>query len=510
MAKHYFYSMSKKNLLVFLLSALMIVSFTNVPLHAYAASTTLIPTDDTYAYEGSNAVTNYGSSTILAVKTASGSNRYAFLKFDLSSVATVSSAKLRVYGSASSSTTLNAYATTDSWNETTLTWNNMPAVGSLIKGVPINTTVMYNEIDVSSYVQAQLAGDKTASLVLEETVGKYSTFNSKESGSNIPQLVIDQGSSGGGDTQAPTAPTNLTATTASSSQINLSWTASTDNVGVAGYNIYRNGTQVGSSTSTSYGNTGLSASTSYSYTVKAYDAAGNVSAASNTASATTASSGGIDYSIWSLQQPDGSTISSSQLVSGYTSPYFYTASDGGQALMDPQTGATTSGSVHPRSELREQTTSGSNAAWSWDGTNTMTNTAAVTLQGGGTSGKTTIAQVFDSTDSIPLCELEYTANPNSSGGNFQILYEEAKGAGTSIYFSNTAALNTQFNYKLSLSGGVLTVYINGQQVYSHTPSYSGKQFYFKTGDYDQTATSGTVITTPYTIVENYSINVVHQ
>lgn len=178
--------------------------------------------------------------------------------------------------------------------------------------------------------------------------------------------------------------------------------------------------------------------------------------------------------------------------------------------MDPATGATTSGSVHPRSEMREQTTSGANAAWSWTGTNTMTNTAAVTLQGGGTSGKTTIAQVFDSTDSIPLCELEYTATPNSSGGNFQILYEEAKGAGTNIYFSNTAALNTKFNYQLSLSGGVLTVYINGQQVYSHTPSYSGKQFYFKVGNYDQTATSGTVTTTPYTIVELYSVNVVHK
>ncbi|MCZ8510951.1 polysaccharide lyase family 7 protein [Paenibacillus filicis] len=140
----------------------------------------------------------------------------------------------------------------------------------------------------------------------------------------------------------------------------------------------------------------------------------------------------------------------------------------------------------------------------------MTNSAAVTLQGGGTSGKTTIAQVFDSTGGFPLCELEYTANANKNGGNFQVLYEEASGSGTYTYFSNAAALNTTFNYELSLSGGVLTVYINGQSVYSHSPNLSGDKFYFKCGNYDQTATSGTVTTTPYTIVELYSVNVVHQ
>ncbi|WP_200957456.1 discoidin domain-containing protein [Paenibacillus sp. Root444D2] len=96
----------------------------------------------------------------------------------------------------------------------------------------------------------------------------------------------------GSDTQAPTTPTNLTAIAASSSQINLSWSASTDNVGVTGYNVYRGATLVGSSTTTSYMDTGLSASTAYSYTVKTKDAAANLSAASNTASATTLASSG--------------------------------------------------------------------------------------------------------------------------------------------------------------------------------------------------------------------------
>jgi chitodextrinase len=101
----------------------------------------------------------------------------------------------------------------------------------------------------------------------------------------------------GRDTTPPTAPSNLTATAASSAQINLSWTASTDNVGVAGYLVERcegaacnNFTQVAAPTTTTFNDTGLTASTSYSYRVRATDAAGNLSAYSNVASATTSAS----------------------------------------------------------------------------------------------------------------------------------------------------------------------------------------------------------------------------
>ena len=93
------------------------------------------------------------------------------------------------------------------------------------------------------------------------------------------------------DTQAPTVPTNLTATAISSSQINLSWTASTDNVGVSGYRVYRGGVQIATTTATTYQNTGLAPSTTYTYTVSAYDAAKNASAQSASASATTQAGG---------------------------------------------------------------------------------------------------------------------------------------------------------------------------------------------------------------------------
>src|SRR5205814_8670050 len=59
------------------------------------------------------------------------------------------------------------------------------------------------------------------------------------------------------DTTPPSVPTGLTASASSSSQINLSWTASSDNVGVSGYRVYRGGTQIATTSATSSTNTGL-------------------------------------------------------------------------------------------------------------------------------------------------------------------------------------------------------------------------------------------------------------
>ncbi|HVT44084.1 MAG TPA: right-handed parallel beta-helix repeat-containing protein [Thermoanaerobaculia bacterium] len=102
------------------------------------------------------------------------------------------------------------------------------------------------------------------------------------------ELSVGPGSDGSdSDTQAPTAPAGLTATAVSSSAIDLSWSASSDNVGVSGYRIYRNSTHVATVGGTSHSDSSLAASTTYSYYVIAFDAAGNDSPASNTASATT-------------------------------------------------------------------------------------------------------------------------------------------------------------------------------------------------------------------------------
>jgi len=94
------------------------------------------------------------------------------------------------------------------------------------------------------------------------------------------------------DTQAPSVPANLQASAISSSQIDLAWTASSDNVAVAGYRVFRGGNLVATVGGTSFSDMGLAPSTPASYTVVAFDAAGNASAPSSPATATTLPAGG--------------------------------------------------------------------------------------------------------------------------------------------------------------------------------------------------------------------------
>lgn len=89
------------------------------------------------------------------------------------------------------------------------------------------------------------------------------------------------------DTQAPSVPTGLGGSAPNSSTVSLSWTASTDNVAVTGYRVYRGGSHIGNSGTTSYSDTGRTGSTTYSYQVAAYDAATNLSGLSSSINVTT-------------------------------------------------------------------------------------------------------------------------------------------------------------------------------------------------------------------------------
>jgi hypothetical protein len=221
----------------------------------------------------------------------------------------------------------------------------------------------------------------------------------------------------------------------------------------------------------------------------------------------------IDLSIWQLQLPTGTgtsptTISPAELVAGFSNRYFYGAPGGGRVFMDPPTGITTSGSQHCRTELREMTRDGMAAAWLSTGMNAMSLSGTVSQVGGGASGHVTVAQVFNGTDSIPLCELQYSARL----GGFQLLYEEGKGGGTTTDLKAPVALGAPYAFTLALSNGTLTVTVDGQPVYTKTPSaaVSGKSFYFKAGNYDQTTVAGPISTTPYTIVEVAALDVTHR
>jgi parallel beta-helix repeat protein len=91
------------------------------------------------------------------------------------------------------------------------------------------------------------------------------------------------------DVVPPDAPADLTATVVSATRVDLSWSAAQDNEGVAGYSVYRDGDPIGTvgGSTLAFSDTNAVASTTYSYTVDAFDAAGNRSAQSTAASATT-------------------------------------------------------------------------------------------------------------------------------------------------------------------------------------------------------------------------------
>ncbi len=93
------------------------------------------------------------------------------------------------------------------------------------------------------------------------------------------------------DSIPPSVPTTLTTSNITSTNVTLTWSASTDNVSVAGYNIYRNGASIATSTTSLYSDSNLTPSTTYSYAVSAYDSAGNTSALTSLVRATTQKGG---------------------------------------------------------------------------------------------------------------------------------------------------------------------------------------------------------------------------
>jgi chitodextrinase len=161
-----------------------------------------------------------------------------------------------------------------SWSAAT---DNVAVTGYRVmrNGSQVGTTAGMTYIDVGLTPSTTY----TYAVVAIDAAGNASPVSSPASATTHP--------SSSGDAQAPSAPAALSATATGTSTVDLSWTASTDNVGVSGYRIFRNGSQVGTTTNTSYTDSGLSPATVYTYSVVAFDAAGNNSAPSGSATATT-------------------------------------------------------------------------------------------------------------------------------------------------------------------------------------------------------------------------------
>jgi chitodextrinase len=125
-----------------------------------------------------------------------------------------------------------------------------------------------------------------ADVVASGSTHSYTVDAFDAAGNHSPSPAAITVSTPTADTVPPTIPAGLTGTAVGSTQASLSWSAATDNVGVTGYTIYRNGvvlTTVGGSSLT-YSDTSVAPATTYSYTVDAFDAAGNHSAQSSPAS----------------------------------------------------------------------------------------------------------------------------------------------------------------------------------------------------------------------------------
>lgn len=152
------------------------------------------------------------------------------------------------------------------------------------------------------------------------------TINAYDATNNTSAQSAPFSASSSNDTTPPTIPANLHATSLLDTSIALNWNASTDDVAVIGYKVYRGGTLVGTTSSTNFTDTGLSPVTSYNYTVKAYDAANNNSAPSATLPATTAydtTDPAVPSNLHSTTQTDTSvtltwdTATDNVAVSGY-------------------------------------------------------------------------------------------------------------------------------------------------------------------------------------------------
>jgi hypothetical protein len=165
---------------------------------------TLTPTADSYV-RASNANSNFGSGTTLTVQQGSSNSniRWTYMKFDLTSVPSITNAKVRLFGavSATTSTTIQTAVysvSSTTWTETGLTWNNKPASGTTALGtatiVNNSTTARWYELDVTAYLQAEkAAGRNVVTLALKNLANStpYVSFTSKEgTAATRPQVLV--------------------------------------------------------------------------------------------------------------------------------------------------------------------------------------------------------------------------------------------------------------------------------------------------------------------------------
>ncbi len=224
---------------------------------------------------------------------------------------------------------------------------NVSASSSVSTTVNVSWTASTDNVGVTQYKvfrnSSQIGTSATTSYT-DSTVSGSVAYSYKVSARDAASNESAQSAAANvttPDTIAPTIPAGLSAAAASPSRINLSWGASSDSggSGLAGYRVFRGGSQIATTTATSYSDTGLASSTAYSYTVAAYDTATptNTSAQSNAASATTWAgvTASLSLTLWRFKlqgsnvtvDPDVVCTPSGGSGTGYTYSWQYVSGD---------------------------------------------------------------------------------------------------------------------------------------------------------------------------------------
>jgi chitodextrinase len=228
---------------------------------------------------------NFGASWQIRVDASP--QMWGFLRFDPDGLGTpINQAILRVYAN-SASYGIDLHSVSGVWDETTLSHGNIPQFDSIVASSGRILARTWAEWDVTSLV----SGNDPVSFALTSFYSTATSLAARESRTTVPELVVTFGEGDGGgdpDTTRPSAPTDLSATAVGPGRIDVTWNASTDNVGVTGYEIFRNGSLHATTTgATSYSDTTVVSSATYRYEVRARDGAGLYSGFSNMASITT-------------------------------------------------------------------------------------------------------------------------------------------------------------------------------------------------------------------------------
>lgn len=207
----------------------------------------------------------------------------------------------------------------------------------------------------------------------------------------------------------------------------------------------------------------------------------------------------FDLSHWYLQLPtaggvltgsSGSvdSISTAQLVGGFTNDYFYTGPDGAMTFWVPDNGATTSGSSHPRSELREELLPGNTGVnWTPYGINVLTASCVVSSVPSD-NPKVCIAQAHEQTGaSIPMVMIMFYNNTIYAN----IWSDGNDNNSSSSYQFGASGLGVPIAYQIAVTNGVLSITVNGTtktlDLFHAGANWETNTVYFKAGAYSQTA-----------------------